>query len=141
MLVVHPEGPLVPLGTADLLGDPVIELGLVFLGHVTEPDEDQGQCGQTLLAVHDIQPAGFLVLVRHVGVQIIPGILGDKLVGGKKQALVPVIFLIELVEDVLQQSVDRIFVPFVLALVKINVIDGIREYLVDVLFIRLDVHC
>jgi hypothetical protein len=94
--VVHPELCLETRLPRDLRVDPPRQLGAVLLGQVVKLDQDQGQRGEALLAIHDVHAP--VHDVRYVRVQVVPWVVrGDGLLAWIEIAL-PLILLGELVK-------------------------------------------
>src|SRR5690349_18452096 len=129
--VVHPELLLEAGLSCNLAIDPTGKLGFVLLGQVSKLDEEQGECGQSLLTVHNVDSA--LDDVRYVCVEVVPRVVTSHSLLARIEVTGPPVLLAELVEHVVEQPKNRFVGPAVVSLVEIYEVRRVREDLVKIL--------
>src|SRR5690606_29835105 len=93
-------------------------------------DENERERRQSLLSINDKDPP--VDRVGDVSIQIIPRVFGGDILWLRVEVWMGIIIHVKNVENVIQQTSDRLIVPFVVPLIKVDIVGGVGKELVDV---------
>jgi hypothetical protein len=104
---------------------------------VPQLDEDEREGRQALLPIDHINPP--VDYIGYVGVQVVPRVVGRDRLFARIQVAGTDVLLLELVKDVIQEAKHGFIRPPIIALVKVDIVSGIRKDAVNILLIGRNV--